>query len=78
MIKTTVSLLCDTVLIMAHLVFSNTARKKGMFSKLFLCNTHLWYIREIHQLDTMMDHHFSLFPPKHLDYYSMCSLVTSL
>lgn len=69
MIKTTVSLLCDTVLIMAHLVFSNTARKKGMFSKLLLCNTHLWRIRELHQLDMMMDHRFSLFPPKHLDYY---------
>lgn len=40
MIKTSVSLLCDPALIMAHLVFSNTARKKGMFSKLFLGNAH--------------------------------------
>lgn len=41
MIKTSVSLLCDPALIMAHLVFSNTARKKDMFSKLFLGNAHV-------------------------------------
>lgn len=54
MIKKSFSLLCDPALIMALLVFSNTARKKHMFRQLFLGNAHVQHTEEIHQFDTIV------------------------
>lgn len=75
MVYKSFSLLCDPGLIMAHLVFSNTAKKKDTFSKLFLDNAHVQHTEEIHRFDTMV-YCLPFFSHLYVGYCSLYSLVT--